>query len=217
MKQTKNENQEKQKKWYKKPIAIVVFLVILGFYFASFLPSSEKKNKNTGTTSRQNTINIDYKIIDKEDFSFHGRKRVSISIYKETNDITDRVVVIKQAARNLIKTDGADVASVYLYTIPFMNPAVCGGMNIARATYAPDGKGRDGDTQNWIWEISVSEANLTEQMNRILSAYCEFEDFSKPENEVIMLASKKIGMPADEFKKQLMKMIVMLATQKNLK
>jgi hypothetical protein len=193
----------------RKKSALGIFAIVFGglIFLAILIPKIDSLIKKAEQK-------VQYQIFDREDISFPGRKRIDIGITATTKNFDERIAVVKQAAIDLIKNERAKVASVFLYDIP-LNEDVCGGMNVAIATYAPDGGGWSGD-QKFTWKLSATETNLSEKQKKVLVAYCQEKDINLGQKEIINRTAKKVNMSSSEVNKIISTIVLLTAQQKTL-
>ena len=120
---------------------------------------------------------VTYNVIEREDQSIAGRKRISAYIVApDANTLQQRGETAIVAAQNLQKESGAKVVTVFL--IPngkkVGSELVFAGTNLALARYAPDGGGYSGD-QQWIWEVQASDSTVNPQEIKIAERWYEEE------------------------------------------
>ncbi|EGM68727.1 DUF4875 domain-containing protein [Shewanella sp. HN-41] len=125
----------------------------------------------------------EYQIIDKNDTSFAGRKRLRwIIISPSALSQIDRAETAKVAAMDLQKQTGADLAQIWLEVASFTAGQ---GSQLAMATYIPDGCGNSGkDCDGKNWNVSASGVQLTDEQMAIWKAWRENREQFMPDGYV---------------------------------
>ncbi|GIU45767.1 DUF4875 domain-containing protein [Shewanella algidipiscicola] len=147
------------------------------FLFGVFMEPVEQTSTITKPVAHE------YQIIDKNDTSFSGRKRLRwIIISPSALTQIDRAETAKVAAMDLQKQTGADLAQIWLEVAPFTAGQ---GNQLAMATYIPDGCGNSGnDCDGKKWNVSASGVQLTDEQMAIWKAWRENREQFMPDGYV---------------------------------
>ncbi len=147
-------------------IAIVGIFVLIGSAKV-FLPDLLKSEKPGKAETKQNRFSIDtsqarpYSIINKMDFSMHNpyRKRIKYYLFSDASTRKERAHTAILAALELAEKDYADFVTVRITPFEFTE---CCSYIVAKADYAPDGKGISGKGINETWDVTASDLKITE-------------------------------------------------------
>jgi hypothetical protein len=132
-------------------------LSVIGFFVLLAILGSLVEDSSKST---ENAVNVDvsqtkpYETILKEDNSVSNRSHLSWSIISpEADTFEERAHTVMNAAMCLQSTTGCDVATVWLEASPMLAGK---GFLLAKATYAADGKGYEGDEDSYRWRWQVA-------------------------------------------------------------
>lgn len=183
-------------------IAFLSFLLTIGILAPTPNKSQEIKNSVIVKNENKKPVIHKYTIVNNRDYSFRGRKRLGWTI-TSPSAITkeDRAVTVMQAAKDLQQKTNADQVEIFL-VIDGLDSAH--GMPLAVVAYTPDGKGNSGNIDAPIWEVEVSEQNLTQLEKDItLSWYKHKQKFIKSdgltdEKGLENAVSKELNIPVGQ-------------------
>lgn len=172
-------------------LGAIAFLFLFAVFMEPVKPSSDV---STVTTEQPSAVKApieqapavtqpvahEYQIIDKNNTSFSGRKRLRwIIISPAALTQIDRAETAKAAAMDLQKQTGADLAQIWLEVAPFTAGQ---GSQLAMATYIPDGCGNSGkDCDGKKWSVSASGVQLTDEQMAIWKAWRENREQFMPD------------------------------------
>ena len=144
--------------------------VALGFLMIGLAQAQQTESETTKPRAHA------YRVIRAEDSSStSGRVRLGWAIVSpDAQSAADRAMTVIQAAKDLMaEAVGAD----YVWAKLVLDQ-VYGGerrMDLASATYIPDGKGASGRDDGPVWEVETSDVQLSEQHLRIMAAWERFK------------------------------------------
>lgn len=103
---------------------------------------------------------VQYKVVQTEDFSFPGRKRVGASIVVANNNLTfeQKAHTAMKAAADLQKQTQAKMVSVLM---EYSSETLRLGYVAAKAEYSPDNGGYSG-SQGYTWDVEATTESPTE-------------------------------------------------------
>lgn len=184
-----------------KKVVLKIFgtwFLLLSFITSLFAPESVEPLVVDGIEGKAHK----YQLIERDDTSFRGRDRLRWIIIAPTA-ITkaDRAATAMKAARDLQNETNADLAQIWLEAGKF---ATGQGMQLAIATYIPDGCGNSGkDCDGKVWKVSASDAQLTDQQLMIWKAWEKhsgkfMEDGLVNEQKLITYLAGQLNLPEDQ-------------------
>lgn len=161
--------------------------IILGIIASVF--DNEKQKTNTEQKKEHKNTNlvakINYTIIKKSDYSFPRRKRIRWIIYsKEADTGEKRRNLFLQASYELQKSSGADQVNIFIEPLPYIY-ASGKGDSLAIGTYTPDGLGNSGDSKSNVWELELSQQQLTNKELSILNLWYKHRDNFRSQNGLV--------------------------------
>lgn len=183
-------------------IALLASFLTIGMLAPKPDKSKEIENSVTIKSEISKPTTHEYTIVNSRDYSLPARKRLGWTI-TSPQAITkeDRASTIIQAAKDLQHKMSADQAEVFL-VIDGLDSAH--GMPLAMVVYTPDGKGNSGNIDAPIWEVEVSDQNLTQLEKDItLSWYKHKEKFIKSdgltdEKGLENAVAKELNIPIEQ-------------------
>lgn len=139
-----------------------------------------------------------YEVINTDDVSFSGRKRLRLNIVSPNADTLQQLVhtAIKAAIEKQSETS-ADIVYIKLYSNADTALTMDYDHLYALVDYAPDGGGNSGD-QGWYWQVEAVDSRQSKQLNndvmRLLLDKGGFEPSVTNSAERLALIAKKLGI-----------------------
>jgi hypothetical protein len=140
---------------YKMRLASTLLVVLAGISCQPKQPEQEPQRVAPPIPVDQA---LSYEVVQREDTSSRSRKRMSAFIYSPAQSVEARIQTSMKAAFDLQQSTGCDFVKVFHLISPDPNQ-VGTGTYYADLSYAPDGRGVDGESplRNGAWEATVSD------------------------------------------------------------